>query len=205
MSIRGKRGWACAVDSSRGIGMVGESGGVRGSRPGFGLEGGPGEPEVLPWTMGVRVSSVRGPSTARPRTFHTEPVSSSMKALESKRKVSVWSPETPVVDAGGANISGGSYVTTIQRRGRARREEDHYRRPTYIVVDDGGLFQPEEGVGHRLTTKLHSRYTLHGAEASVLGADEQEWRGVDVVVAGVGIAAVLAGEAVSRVRTWSSG
>ena len=77
----------------------------------------------------------------------------------------------------------------------AQREEDHYRRPTDVVVDHGGLLQREEGVGHRLSTKLHSRYTLHGAEASVLGADEQEGRGVDVVVAGVGIAAVLAGEA----------
>ena len=103
--------------------------------------------------------------------------------------------ETAIVDAGGAHVSGGGYDAAVQRRGSPRREEDHYRRPTYVVVDHGGLLQPEEGVGHRLTAKLHSRYTLHGAEAFVLGADEQEGRGVDVVVAGVGVAAVLAGEA----------
>ena len=145
--------------------------------------------------MGVRVSSFRGPSTARPRTFQVDPVSSSVKAPESGRKVRVRSPsrrsKTPVAPT--------SRELAMRPPSRAEavpgRVEDHDRRPPDIVVDDGDLFQPQEGVGDGLTVELDGGDALHGAEASVLGAVEEEGGGVNVVVAGVGVAAVLAGEA----------
>ena len=162
---------------------------------GGGFEGGPGEPEVVGVDYGGQglagqgaVDGAAEDVPGRAGLFVDECVG---VGAECEGLVA----EPAVVDAGCAHVSGGGNVAAVQRRGRAQREEYHYRRPTNVVVDHGGLLQFEEGVGHRLTTKVHSSYTLHGAEASVLRADEEEGRGVDVVVAGVGVAAVLAGEA----------
>ena len=74
------------VGSGRGRGLGGpDSGGRVGRRPRRTRSGWRGL-----WGSGSRRS--RGPSMARPRTFQVEPVSSSMKAPESGRKVRVWSP-----------------------------------------------------------------------------------------------------------------